>query len=91
MEPVERLAHDLQELKKRFDDMSLRFAISEEREKRVDDKLDNITATMNVRLGSFEKSLDGWSTTVRWAMFTLGGVLLVAVGKWIISGSLAGL
>lgn len=91
MDQIERLAADLQELKKRFDDMSLRFAISEEREKRVDDKLDNITSTMNARLGQFEKSMDGWSSTVRWALFTIGGVLLIAVGKWIISGSLAGL
>lgn len=91
MDQIERLAADLQELKKRFDDMSLRFAISEEREKRVDDKLDNITTAMHARLSQFEKSMDGWSSTVRWALFTIGGVLLIAIGKWIISGSLAGL
>lgn len=42
MDPTERLANDLHELKKRFDEMSLRFAVSEEREKRVDDKIDNL-------------------------------------------------
>lgn len=90
MDPTERLAADVQELKKRFDEMSLRFAISEEREKRVDDKIDNMVAMMTAKLNVLEQSVKGWNTTGRWVLTVFGGVFIVALGRWAISGQLAG-
>lgn len=91
MDPVERLASDLQALKVRFDEMSLRFAVSEEREKRVDDKLDNMAKLLTLELEGVKKSVQSWNATGRWVLITVGGVVLVAVARFIIGGGLGGL
>jgi transposase-like protein len=90
MDQVERLAADVQALKVRFDEMSLRFAVSEEREKRVDDKIDNMVAQFTTKLSGVEKSVNSWNTTGRWVLTVVGGVVLIALGRWMISGQLAG-
>jgi hypothetical protein len=90
MDPTERLAADVQELKKRFDEMSLRFAVSEEREKRVDDKIDNMVSMLTNKIGGLEKSVNGWNTTGRWVLTVFGAVVIGALGRWVISGQLAG-
>lgn len=88
---MERLASDVQALKTRFDEMSLRFAVSEEREKRVDDKIDAMVSMLTAKLNGVEKSVNSWNTTGRWVLTVVGGVVLIALGRWMISGSLAGL
>lgn len=88
MDQTERLAADVQELKNRFDGMSLRFAISEEREKRVDDKIDRMAELLTLKLEAVETSMRSWSNTVRWGMFGIVGVVLAGVGRWLISGAL---
>ena len=101
MDPVERLASDLQALKTRFDEMSLRFAVSEEREKRVDDKIDNMVdrvemkmnaavASITSEMGTLKKSINDRS--VFWRV-VVGAAIAVIVGiviRWMTSGSLAG-
>lgn len=88
MDPVERLAADVQALKNRFDEMSLRFAVSEEREKRVDDKIDNMVDRFTSQMAVIERSMNAWNTTGRWVVFTVGGVVLVAGARWVLSGNL---
>lgn len=58
MDPVERLAADVQQLKSRFDEMSLRFAVSEEREKRVDDKIDNMALSVEQKMTNMAASVE---------------------------------
>lgn len=101
MDPTERLANDLQELKKRFDEMSLRFAVSEEREKRVDDKIDNLISRvdekMNAAVASIKSEVSGVKKSMedrafigRAVLIGAIGVIVAAVLRWIFSGGLAG-
>lgn len=79
MDPTERLANDLQTLKGRVDDLSLRAAIAEEREKRINDKIDGLVSVIN-----------NWGRRLGWVITAVFGVMLVAFGRWLISGQLAG-
>lgn len=90
MDAIERLSADVQVLKSRVDEMSTRFAVSEEREKRVDDKIDNMVLMLTAKLNGVEQSVRSWNTTGRWVLGVIGGVILLAIGRWIISGQLAG-
>lgn len=101
MDPTERLANDLQELKKRFDDMSLRFAVSEEREKRVDDKIDHLITRvdekMNAAVTSIKqemsvvtRSMDSRAFIERAVLIGAIGIIVAAFLRWIFTGGLAG-
>jgi peptidoglycan hydrolase CwlO-like protein len=90
MDQIERLAADVQTLKNRFDDMSTRFAVSEEREKRVDDKIDAMVERLTSKLNGVERSMNSWNTTGR---LIIGAIVVVLAGimvRWMISGQLAG-
>ncbi len=88
MDQIERLSADVQALKSRFDDMSLRFAVGEEREKRVDDKIDRMVEMLTLKLGGVENSIRAWNATAKWVLYGIGGAILVALGRWLISGAL---
>ena len=101
MDPTERLANDLQELKKRFDDMSLRFAVSEEREKRVDDKIDNLisrvdekmnsaVASIKLELSGVKKTMDDKTFVSRAVLIGAVGIIVAAAIRWVLAGNLAG-
>ena len=100
MDDIERLAADLQMLKNRFDEMSLRFAVSEEREKRIDDKIDNIAksvdqkmaaavATISMEMAGLKKAVDDRAFVWRAVLIGAIGVIVAAILRWIISGGLA--
>lgn len=80
MEPIERLAIDFQTLKDRVDELSLRSAVAEEREKRINDKIDGLVVVIN-----------RWASRMGWAMAVVLAVVLAAFARWVLSGSLAGL
>ena len=88
MDQIEWLSADVQALKSRFDDMSLRFAVGEEREKRVDDKIDRMVEMLTLKLGGVENSIRAWNATAKWVLYGIGGAILVALGRWLISGAL---
>jgi hypothetical protein len=78
MDPTERLASDVQTLKGRVDDLSLRVAVGEEREKRINDKIDGLANVIN-----------GWSKRMGWGIGVVVGALLLAGTQWVLSGGLA--
>lgn len=90
MDPTERLAIDFQTLKGRVDELSLRAAVAEEREKRINDKIDNMVSMLTNNFNGLQRSMNAWNTTGRWVVGVVGGVVLLAIGRWLISGQLAG-
>lgn len=78
MDPTERLAVDVQTLTRRVDDLSLRVAVGEEREKRIYDKIDGLVSVVN-----------GWSKRMWWIVTVVGGTVLVVVTQWVLSGGLS--
>lgn len=101
MDPTERLAADVQALKVRFDEMSLRFAVSEEREKRVDDKIDHMSrsveqkmnaavAAISAEVNGLKKSVDDQVFLRRSIMIGGIGVIVAALLRWVFAGNLAG-
>jgi len=78
MDQVERLAADMHTLKTRVDDLSLRVAVGEEREKRIYDKIDGLVSVVN-----------SWSKRMWWAVTVVGAVVLVALTQWVLGGGLA--
>lgn len=101
MDQIERLAADLQALKNRFDEMSLRFAVSEEREKRIDDKIDNMArsvdqkmaaavAAISMEMSGLKKSVEDRAFVWRAVLLGAIGVIVAALVRWMLSGTLAG-
>lgn len=47
-------------------------------------------ARIEERLIALQAKVDGFSSTLRWLGFTLGGAVLAAAGQFIINGGLSG-
>lgn len=79
MEELTRMQQSIDQLTKRVDDHAFRLAIVENERKGLEDKLDALRELFELKLGFFQKSVDGWNRIGFWLLTTVGGVLIVAV------------
>ena len=79
MEEMERLRSDMSQLTRRIDDFSLRLAVVEQERKGIEDKIDSLRELFDIKLGSVQRSVDGWNKIGFWLLTTVGGAVIIAV------------
>ena len=89
MEEMERMRSDISQLTKRVDDFSLRLAVVETERKLFDEKFDGLRELFAEKMGTMQKSIDGWNKTGFWLLTAFCGAIIVGVVGFMIRGGFA--
>lgn len=89
---VRHLAEDVQQLKTRVDDLSLRLVMVEQADRRFEDRVESvknaITTQMTALATSFAEDRADRKSERTWLFRTIAGAVILAVATFVMSGGL---
>lgn len=79
MDEMTRMQTSIDQITKRVDDFSFRLAAVENDRKSIDQKLDSMSQIFELKMGSIQRSVDGWNKIGFWLLTTVGGAVIMGV------------
>lgn len=79
MDEITRMQAGIDQVTKRVDDFSFRLAAVENDRKSIDQKLDSMSQIFELKMGSIQRSVDGWNKIGFWLLTTVGSAIILGV------------